>query len=159
VIQEDGINSGVRNIGRFFLALIPWAVAIGFMAWLGFWVALHQYRKEVDQERRAAEYVGAKDAPTSKVEIQVIPIDCTRVVRAYLNGEDLLLYAENKCNKTIDYMEWHWEGISPDGTLVDSGYTNVYCPHPTRPNDKAECRLKVSDDDRIKTMRVYTSLR
>ena len=58
-MNEDGINSGARNIGRFFLALIPWALGIGFAVWLGVYMAMREIHREALQEQRAAQYTGA----------------------------------------------------------------------------------------------------
>ena len=67
-----------------------------------------------------------------------------------------MIYATNECRKTLDYVSWHWQGISPDGTVIAMGYTNnAYCPVPRMPGDKAECKMEISTDDRIKTLRVW----
>lgn len=156
--NEDGVNAGVRNFGRLALALIPWALGIGFAAWLGVWVALHQYRHELSQEDRAAVYVGAAERPKSKLAVDIIPQDCSVITRADINGEDLLLYAKNNCHAKVRYMEWHWEALSPDRTVIHGGYENWKCPDVIMPGDVAECKLSINMDDRTAVIRVWTKV-
>ena len=118
--RETGVNSGALNVGRFFLALIPWALGIGFTVWLGAWIGVSKYKHDVSQERRAAVYVGAENKPEEKLKIQVIKHDSTTITKADVNGEDLMIYARNDGGK-LDYMAWHWKLISPDGTAIAEG--------------------------------------
>ena len=153
--NEDGLNAGFRNVGRFFLSLVPWAFAIGIMAWIGVWVALDQYNQRVSQERRRASYVGAEEKPKEKLIIDVVPVDCLHVTRADTDGDKLTIYARNDCkDRGVDYTAYHWQAISPDGTILAQNYTNL-CPVPSRYGDKAECQMEVSTDDRTKSLRIW----
>lgn len=158
--KEDGINSEARNVGRFFLAMIPWALGIGLFAWIGVYAALHEIAKEKAQENRAAVYTGAVTRPKEKIAIEILPHDCSHITTADLDGDDLMLYATNTCHEKIDvnYFEWHWQTVSPNGTLLRSGYTNSAfdCPMPLRPGDKAECKFTIDDDDRTAKIQVWT---
>lgn len=157
-MPEDGINNGARSFGRLMLALIPWALAVGFSAWLGFWIALHQYRHELSQEDRAAVYVGAKDRPKDKITIEILPHGCTLVTKADVDGDRLLMYARNECHKTLDYVAWNWQEVSPDGTIIRSGWTNTAsCPAPRLAGSSAECSMNIVTDDRAKTLQVWTN--
>lgn len=152
---EDGVNAGTRNIGRFFLSLIPWALGIGFMVWFGAWAGVAKYKHDISQERRAAVYVGAETKPEEKIKLDVVKHDCTTISRADVNGSDLMIYARNDCKGRLSYLAWHWQTISPDGTVVGQGYTNG-CPIPN-PGNKAECKMKIDDDERTATVRIWTS--
>lgn len=39
-MKEDGVSSVYRSLGTLAKAFIPWALAIGATAWLGFYVAI-----------------------------------------------------------------------------------------------------------------------
>jgi hypothetical protein len=158
-MNESGTDSGFRNVGRFFLSLIPWALGIGAITWLSVWVGVHEYRREINQENRAATYVGASERPSSKLVIEVKSKDCSVITRADANGDELIIYALNGCHKSLDYLAWHWQGLSPDGTVIAQHYTNAAtCSVPVYPGDKAECKLTISTDDRIKTLRIWTQI-
>lgn len=156
--RENGMDSDVRNFGRLCLALIPWALGIGAAVWLGVWITGHDFRHQLSQEDRAAVYTGAEQRPKSKVVITIIPRDCTEVTRADIDGSALLIYARNDCHKRLDYMEWHWQSVSPNGTVLKDGYTNGDCPKAVEPGDVAECHMNIDADDRAEVLRVWTTI-
>ncbi len=156
--NEDGINSGARSFGRLMLALIPWALGVGFASWLGLWIALHQYRHELSQEDRAATYVGATEKPKDKIVVEINHIDCTSITRVDVDGDVLLMYAQNNCHERLNYLSWNWQLVSPDGTIIRSGYENTtHCPTPTLSGSIAECQIKIEPDDRAKILRVWSA--
>lgn len=155
--DEDGVNAGARNIGRFFLFAIPAILGVAALIWFGAYVGVMKYKKELEQQKRAAVYVGAQETPKEKLKINVVMHDCTEVVGVDLNGRDLIIYAKNNCHTKLDYLAWHWELNSPDGTIVDSDYTNL-CPRPKH-GQKAECKMRISDDERAVSLTVWTSRR
>ena len=154
--KENGFYSGYRNMGRFFLSLIPWALGIGFVVWFGAFVGVAKYKHDLEQEKRSAIYVGAETLPKEKIKIEVIDHDCTKIIRADVKGMDLIVYAKNECLKNINYLAWHWTALSPDNTAIASGYTNQ-CPRPILPGDKSECKMIISNDNRTSTLRLRTS--
>jgi len=156
-MQEDGLNSGAKNIGRFFLALIPWALGIGFAVWLGVYTALHQIHREALQEQRAAQFTGAVERPKSKLKIEVLDKSCLHITHVDVDGDDLALYGKNDCHRTINYPQWDWELASPNGTIVKQGYANGgTCPVPKIAGSTAECKpYNYSQDDRAETLRVW----
>lgn len=164
ISNEDGNNAGSRNLGRLALALIPWALGIGFAAWLATWISFHNFQHQQTQEDRAAAYVGATIRPKGKIAIDMQHHDCTTVVRSDIDGSKLLLYARNDCGQAINYLAWHWQVLSPDGTLLKQGYTNQ-CALPG-PGETAECLLEYlgkeayseTVDDRADRIRVWTSI-
>jgi hypothetical protein len=159
-MQEDGVNSGARSIGRFFLFAIPLVLGLAAAVWLGVYIDAHEFNHELSQEDRAASYVGATERPKSKIAVEIQNQDCTRITRADVDGEILLLYARNDCHEREDYFAWHWQEISPNGTIIHQGYTNS-CPIPG-PSEVAECSMNIGDfsgesvDDRTDKIRVWT---
>lgn len=163
IYKEDGVSSGARNVGRFFLALIPWALAIGALAWMGFWLAVHQYREAVEQDRRRAVYVAAENPPKEKIKIETRKVDCLTVDRADVDGGDITIYGrmDGSCGMT-DYTEWHWQALAPDGTVIHEGYENG-CPNLRSRGDRAECHMQMgfmgesAKDNRIASVRVWVT--
>ena len=161
--NEDGLNSGARNVGRFFLMAIPYVLGLAAMTWLGVYIGIHDFNHQLTQEERAAVYTGAKDRPTSKIAIEMKVKDCTKVTRGDIDGTTLVLYAINECHSGVGYMEWHWQEVSPNGTVIHENYTNS-CPIPRSNGEIAECTFSSSilagpelpDDDRTSKVRVWT---
>lgn len=157
--DENGIDYGARSVGRFFLALIPWAIAIGAAAWLGIWIGYHNFRHQLSQEDRAAVYTsaaGSTDKPQSKIAVEIKTHGCSHVTRADVDGTNLLMYATQNCGAKMDYFEWHWQAISSNGTVIGQGYTNQ-CPVPGS-GEIAECRMDIKDDDRTVRLRVWAQI-
>lgn len=154
--REDGINSGARNVGRLALSLVLLALGLGASVWFGVYMGVHQFRRELSQEERAAIVVGAEVRPTEKIAVALSQSGCVRVTRADLDGRNLIIYTSNGCHRELTYVEWHWEELSPSGTVVHGGWTNWQCPAPRLPGDSAECRFdNIELDDRAASMRVW----
>ena len=158
--SEDGVNAGYRNLGRFFLALVPWALGIGALAWLSVYIGVHTFYHEKLQEDRAAQWTGAEQRPAGKIAVEIRPVDCLHIKHADIDGDELSLYAQNDCHQSITYNEWHWQQISPDGTITHEGYANgATCATLNDAGDKGECKLTLEDDDRVKKIRVWIEAR
>lgn len=153
-VKEDGFNAGQRNIGRLFLFAIPLALGLGASTWLGVWIGIHQWKHELSQQDRAAAYVGAMERPTSKIKVDIVQKGCVTIDKVDLDGKTLLIYTTNHCHTEISYLDWHWALLSPAGVSIAAEETNG-CTYPYEPNDKSECKMKVSDDDRGALLRVW----
>ena len=96
--------------------------------------------------------------------IEIVKADCVDVTREDFDGGQLRLYATNNCGVTLRYLEWHYQIISPNGTIVNESWTNS-CPIPRRQHDRAECVFgargldEVPIDDRGATLRVWATRR
>lgn len=162
ISNENGREAGARNAGRLMLGLIPLALGLGAAVWLGVYIDAHYFRKAMVQEQRAAEFVGVTAPLASPIKIEVGPSEfCANVTRADISGRVLKLYATNNCTTPLSRMEWHYEAISPNGTILDRGYLSDGCSFPRLVGDSAECVFGekyegVKDDSRIATLRVWT---
>lgn len=154
--------SEMENSQRWTIVIVAAfvAVGVGFGVWLGFFKDAHDYGKQLSQEDRAAQYVGAAERPKSKLVIKVTDDGCAHITRAEIDGTSLLMYAQNDCGYSIHYMEWRWQTVAPDGTYLKSGYENTAgCPVPVEPHAKAECHTRLagydeSIDDRAASVHV-----
>lgn len=178
--NEDGINSGCRNAGRLALWSIPLSLGLAATVWFGLWVSGYEFQKhkeaevhEMSQRERSAVYVGASVKPKSKLAIEIADRSCFKIVRADIDTRkkdwpenayeySLILYGQNVgCKLHMEYMasenaaEWHWQTVSPNGTILKSGSSGYSgCP---MPSDKeiAECRITIDADERIDKVRVW----
>lgn len=161
--NEDGREASARNWGRLALGLIPLALALGASTWLGFYIGVHKFNRQLSQEDRAAIAVGAWERPKSRIVIdrQSGQKFCAGVTRADVDGETIRLYATNDCGKTLTDMAYHWEALSPNGTIIESSsHSAGWCSTPRLPKDSAECvfdgHYGLPSDDRLATVRVWT---
>lgn len=173
-MRESGLDAGYRNIGRFFLWAIPLVLGLAAATWLGVWIDAHELEHTLTQEQRAAVYVGAESRPKSKVLVSILPSQpmydfaftkdepCAPIIKVDVDGSNLLMYAQNDCRVPITRLTWHWQQVSPNGTvLTDSDWSS--CAIPTIPGDKSECEVPVNGDryepdvdSRTATIRVWT---
>lgn len=170
ISNEDGLEASRRNFGRLALSAIPWVLGMGSSVWFGVYLGLHQFRREISQEQRAAVAVGAQARPKGKIAFDFTAAQtyCAGITRGDVEGATMRLYAFNDCHKPLTGMDWHYEMLSANGTVLHAGKTNqfshVSCPTPTQPGDSAECvfgnqnyySTEIPIDDRVVTMRVWT---
>jgi hypothetical protein len=158
ISDEGGVNASLRNVGRFFLSLIPWALGIGALAWLSVFISVRTYRHETRVEERAAIYVGAKKPPKSKLMIETPMITdghhlSLEVTLVDADGDSIVIHAQNRSGN-LSYVLWHWQQISPDGTVIEDQEDNS-CPVPARKGETAECKGRLTIDDRTAKLRVW----
>jgi hypothetical protein len=157
--NEDGMQAGWRNVGRLALWTIPLSLGLAGSVWLGFYIGVHDFRRELSQEDRAAIVVGAEVRPKGKMKITIETPFCVSVTRADLDGSALRLYAKNDCHQDISYLAWYYALVAPNGTVLHEGYTNS-CAVPRHPTDLAECVFdgysSLTIDDRAASIRVWT---
>lgn len=169
--DEDGRSAAARNWGRFALSAIPWALGMGASVWLGVYVGVHHFRREVSQEQRGAVAVGAAERPKSKIAFDFTSAQtyCAGVTRGDIEGSTMRLYATNDCSKgPLTGMDWRYEMLSPNGTVLHAGdldqnWPGMTCPTPRLKGDSAECIFEdgrydksIPVDDRVVKMRVWT---
>lgn len=146
----------IRGVSTFFLFAIPAVLALGALWWLAFGEGLHYFRRELSQEKRHAEAVGAGVLPKNPIEIKIIEnrVASVRVDRAEIDGGDLWVYYKNFGQSRKEYIRYQWRLIAPDGTIVQSqeGYPSIYSktssPDSLMPGQRAEMRLKITADPR-----------
>ena len=147
ISDENGINAGARNAGRLFLFSIPLTLGLTATVWLGLWVSGWEFQQkkaavahEFTQQERAAAYVGAQVKPTGKIAVQLSANGCFKIIRADLDIKPMLypledhrqfslvLYAQDACRfgpyEVTNYRAWHWQSISPNGTVIGQDYKN-----------------------------------
>jgi hypothetical protein len=157
--EENSIDSGVRNIGRFFLSLIPWAIAIGLTAWLAVWIGLSEYRKQIEQEKRRNVYTDSEIKPKEKIKLDVLQKSCIHITTVDFDYESIVIYTRNDCGRNIQYVNWNVKAFTKNGTAIATEFCNTgNCASPEI-GKQAECIFpyKLPADDRIDTVRVWIS--
>lgn len=166
-MKEDGMNNAARNFGRFFLFMIPWAVGVAAVVWLGVFITLHNFKQQIKQEhkaetqeQRAAAYSGAAERPTAQIKIEIVRNDCSTISRVDVDGDRLVMYGKNTCHKKLSYFAYHWQLLSPNGLVLRESYdNNATCPMPSFANDEAECQSRdFKMDDRAVRLRVWSEV-
>jgi hypothetical protein len=160
------------------------AATVWFGLWVSGWEFQQKKAEiahELTQQERSAVYVGAEIRPKGKLAVQIIDKSCFKIVRADIdlksNGYEsdalkgyvysLILYGQGNCKNgdfgeiipgyprsDSGYRSWNWEMLSPNGTILDSGYTN-HCPSPSGKDEIAECRFEIGMDERADKFRVW----
>jgi hypothetical protein len=137
------------------------AVGIGFGVWFGLLRDIHWFDREVSQEDRHAEIVGASPLPKERVRLVINRRHegCAVADRAEVDGDKLWVYYHNGCQSTIsvgydNVVDVIYKGIAPDGTVVSSSYEQANWGTPLDPGQKIEFAHTFEDDPRIATMEI-----
>ena len=139
--MEDGFNAGIRYIGITYLWTIPLILGLAAAVWFGFYLNVHYFRRELSQEERAAIYVGAKERPKSKINIETPNHGIVKIDRVDLDGTAAMLYFHNSGTGVLTFLKASWTLISPDGTRMASGsdyIENINGPTTLGPGEKGE---------------------
>ena len=77
--------------------------------------------------------------------------------RAFLDSAALTVYVTNNCHTDIGYWEWHFNQVAPDGTIINSNYSNSL----TGPEagQTLELGAKLKEDDRTSKVVVWANAR
>jgi hypothetical protein len=157
-IEELRIN--IFGLRWLYTAMIPWALALGAIGWLGFYMAFHEDRKELSQEERRAIYVGAGTRPHAKIEVILdASNECVEVKKVDYDAPELVGYIQNHCRDAHQYARINWALVSPDGTSLRNG--SDYCPAMVA-NGKSECKAKTKyygedHEDRAASIHVWVT--
>lgn len=115
-------NTG--GVGWFFFALIPGALAGAALMWLAFYTGVIDWQKTQRIEARMDGRVGVHGELKAPIDLIIRDTGCFHISRSFLDGEALTVYLTNGCHDDASYWEVHWNEVSPDHTIIHSGYTN-----------------------------------
>lgn len=157
------MNNGF-GISTFFYFAIPAVLGLAALWWLAFGEGLHYFSRTLSQERRAAEWVGAKIKPRAPLKIDVYnaPDSPVKIERATFDGGDLWVYYSSEGG--AQHIKANWKEYAPDGTVVASDL-NIYpsiegegqSPNDLSAGERAELHLKISSDPRAVSIKVWMS--
>lgn len=153
--MKEEVEVKVGGVSTFFYFAIPAVLALAAIWWLAFGEGLHSFNRQVSQEDRAAQAVGA--APLPKAAINVViknkHADCHVIDKAVLDGGDLWIYWHNACSEPVKDSTIAWSSIAPDGTMIKSGWD--YTHQDLDGGQKAEYHFsEVDADPRTVTLEV-----
>lgn len=145
------------GVGWFFFALVPGAIAGALLMYLAFYTGVVDWQKAQRIEGRMDNRVGVNGELTKPVDLIIRDASCLKVSRAYLDSGTLTAYVTNNCHTTIGYWEWHYNQISPDGTVIHSWYDNSVSGPES--GQTVEETTKLADDDRTAKVVVWANTR
>lgn len=149
----------LTGISTLALWAIPLVLALGAIYWLVFIRGAHGFSRELSQERRHNEIVGAKVLPKSAIEIKIKnradnPIQITR---AEIDGGELWVWYQNDGQSRKEFIQIRWGLVSPDGTVIKQGYRyagSVYGAEELDPGEKGEAHVEIKSDPRADRLQV-----
>ena len=147
-------NNSSNGISMFFYFAIPAVLAVAAIWWLAFGEGLHYFERELSQEKRHAEIVGASPLPKESLKLEThVSRECPLVIdRAEIDGSELYVYIHNAGSANIEYAKLFANLLAPDGTVVASGGGYIAIsfngPEIMRPGMKAELRGSIPTDPR-----------
>lgn len=122
--------------------------AVGCILWFVLFLDAHYFNRQVSQEARANDAVGANPLPKAKLEIIIRnKRDSCRVVdKVKLDGSNLWVYWHKVCTDNYGIQADHisWKGYAPDGTVVTSGRDEAA---ELEPGEKGEFHTERFDTD------------
>ena len=92
--------------------------------WLAFYTGVIDWQKTQRIEARMDGRVGVRGELKSPIDLIIRDTGCLHVSRAFLDDAILTTYLTDSCHHDMEYWEVHWNGVSPDHTIIHSGYTN-----------------------------------
>lgn len=154
----------LTGISTLALYAIPAVLGLAALYWLAFGRGVHSFHRELSQEARHNEVVGAKILPKTAIDIQFRGQrdDPIKITRAEIDGEDVWVWYQNVGQSRADYIGFHWSLLSPDGTVIkqDGTYAGVYDgAQELDPGEKGEVHFPIISDPRAKTLKLRMTLR
>lgn len=145
--MNNNENTLTRGIGSFFFFAIPAVLAGAALMWLAFYTGVIDWQKTQRVEGRMDNRVGVNGQLTMPVDLVIGNRSCLKIDRAFLDGDSVTMYLDNQCHTRLDYYEWHWKAVSPDGTTIKENYENTL--DGIDDGEKLEKTMSLPDDNRI----------
>jgi len=160
--MTEDVRVNFKGLSTFFFFAIPAVLGLAAVYWLAFGKDLHYFRREMSQEDRHNEVVGAKILPKNAIDIQFFnkPDDVIAITRAEIDGGEVWVWYQNVGQFRATFIEFHWSLVSPDGTVIkqDDNYAAVYRgAGELDPGEKGEVHFPIISDPRAKTLKLRVS--
>lgn len=148
-------HKGFSTLALFF---IPAALGIAAIIWFGFYVNAHYFKREMEQEKRHAEIVGAAVIPNKPIETKINNRRNATVIidRLEIDGSEGWIYYKNIGRSKASFIEITVNAMAPDGTIV--GVVQGYADGPFHgaidlgPDQRAEGRFTIPTDPRTSVL-------
>ena len=115
----------ISGVSQFFFAAIPWILGLAALTWLAFFSGWFNFSHYVTVLKRMDNRVGVFRPLKNPVKLTLKKEGCLHVERGFLDGNTVTMYIKNDCTHPVDYYEWHWKAIAPDGTVIAQQYSNT----------------------------------
>ena len=149
----------ITGISQLAYFAIPAVLGLAAIYWLAFGQGVHYFRRQLSQEARHNEVVGAKILPKNAIDIQFAgrPDAAVKITRAEIDGGDVWLWYQNVGQGRAMFIKFTWSLLSPDGTVIkqDSVYARTYDgAQELDPEEKGEVHFPIVSDPRAKTLKI-----
>jgi hypothetical protein len=121
ISDEDGINAGFRNIGRYALFMIPAALGGAACLWIAAAFGWIELGHAINMERRSLQAVGVTAPPKEPIKLVRVDSSCLKFDDAYVDGDDVITYVKNTCDRWLDLPNFAYRTQAGDGTTIISG--------------------------------------
>ena len=141
------------------LSLIPAALAVGACYWLFFARNVHEFKRALKQEERAAVAVGAYPPPQEpiKIELKGKRSSCIVIESASIDGESLTGVLRNACSVPVAFVKVQYRTFSSAGVMLRSYSYWVTGREELPAKTRAEFNMQIDADRRIERLEVSGS--
>src|SRR6188508_2176701 len=99
--NEDGINAGIRNIGRYALFMIPAALGGAACLWIAAGLGWIDLSREIRKERRLLDGVHISVPADEPIKQVAFDDRCLKVDKMFLDSEHVTFYVRNSCDRYL----------------------------------------------------------
>ena len=145
----------VGGVGSFFYGLIPGVLGGAALLWLAFVTGCLDLQQQRTFASRMDNRVGVVKPLTADVKLIIERNSCATVDRAFIDGDTVTAYLKNGCHDGGSYMEWHIDAAAPDGTVIQTWWTNETDRPPF--GKAVEVKHEMTEDNRITDITVWAS--
>lgn len=147
---------GPRGLA-FTTSIVLWILGSAAVAWLSFYSGVRYMRREISMEQRRAESVGAVPLPTGNIEVVIDNRTGGHlfIESASIDGKELRAYYVNKGTHSQEFVKFHWQLLSPDGTVIKQDYSYENFGSRLEPGVRVETVKQIESDTRVKRIRLF----
>jgi hypothetical protein len=143
-----------RNAGRFSLSMIPAALGGAAILWIvaAFgWIDLTQ---AIRMQRRSMASVGISAPPRTLILVTSADGQCLKVESSRMDGDELVFYARNVCNRWLQLPNYSIRQKARDGTVIASNKWAFSGDRMIGPQERREQGVRLKNDDRTETVQL-----
>ena len=162
ISNEDGINAGVRNIGRYALAAIPAALGGAACLWIMAASGCLDLGNKINTSRRSFDAVGMTALPTEPITLVLINAQCLQIEKAFIDADTVITYVKNACDRWLKSPNYHYQTQAADSTVILSGRWAFSGVKSIGPGERREQRVWLDGRDYVeldpRTVKIVVSV-
>jgi len=155
VSDESGKQAGLRNMGRFFLFMIPSALGGAAILWIIAAFGWIDLTRELRMGQRTMQSVGLSVLPRTPIVLLAHDGLCLKADSSYMDGNRLQFYAKNTCDRWLPSPSFSYRIKAHNGTVIDSHLWAFNGDRAIGPQERREQYVHVDDDRRAETVELW----